>query len=186
MVKGRSYVPKLRKKVMKTMTYIRSKIYEMICNGATMEEITNVTGKNETFVRFVISDIRQRGREMGFEIKFENLTYKKITNDLSIPTKLHEPSRENNYYFETDEGITALDGFLYFANSSDLMDHFQSLYKCTADEIEFSNEYKGGHMFKKHTGLISQTFCNNHNSKFGLDDPDFYKREGYEIDDLYY
>jgi len=63
---------------MKTMTYIRSKIYEMICNGATMEEITNVTGKNETFIRFVISEIRQRGREIGFEIKFENLTYKKV------------------------------------------------------------------------------------------------------------
>ena len=166
------------------MTYIRSKIYEMICNGATMEEMTNVTGKNETFVRFVISEIRQRGREMGFEIKFENLTYKKVTNDFSIPTKLHEPSRENNYYFETDEGI--YDGFLYFANSSDLMDHFQALYKCTADEIELSNEYKNGHMFKKHTGLISQTFCNNHNSKFGLDDPDFYKNSDYEIDDLYY
>ncbi len=166
------------------MTYIRSKIYEMICNGATMEEMTNVTGKNETFVRFVISEIRQRGREMGFEIKFENLTYKKVTNDFSIPTKLHEPSRENNYYFETDEGI--YDGFLYFANSRDLMDHFQALYKCTADEIELSNEYKNGHMFKKHTGLISQTFCNNHNSKFGLDDPDFYENSDYEIDDLYY
>ena len=50
----------------------------MICNGATMEEITNVTGKNETFIRFVISEIRQRGREIGFEIKFENLTYKKV------------------------------------------------------------------------------------------------------------
>ena len=63
---------------MKTMTYTRAKIYEMICNGATMEEMTNVTGKNETFVRFVISEIRQRGKETGFEIKFENLTYKKV------------------------------------------------------------------------------------------------------------
>ena len=122
-------------------------------------------------IRSVISQIRERGREMGFEIKFENLTYKKVI-------------RENNYYFETDEGI--YEGFLYFANESDLMDHFQALYKCTANEIEFSNEYKNGHMFKKHTGKIDQDFCKNHNSKFGLDDPDFYKNSDYEIDDLYY
>jgi len=143
----------------------------MICNGATMEEITNVTGKNERFVRYVISEIRQRGREMGFEIKFENLTYKKVT-------------RENNYYFETDEGI--YEGFLYFANESDLMDHFQALYNCTANDIEFSTEYKLGHMFKQHTGTIDQDFCKNHNSRFGLDDPDFYKNSDHEIDDLYY
>ena len=32
----------------------------------------------------------------------------------------------NNYYFETDEGI--YEGFLYFANESDLMDHFQEKF----------------------------------------------------------
>ena len=41
-------------------------------------KMANVAVKNETFVRFVISEIRQRGKETGFEIKFENLTYKKV------------------------------------------------------------------------------------------------------------
>jgi hypothetical protein len=94
-----------------------------------------------------------------------------------------------NYYFETDEGMlgeSALWGSsFYFANLSDLMDHFQSLYKCTSNEIEFSDEYKNGDMFKKHIGLIDKEFCKNHNAKFGLNDLNFYKNSDHEINDLY-
>lgn len=77
----------------------------------------------------------------------------------------------NNYYFSTDEGITEYpyNQWFYFANESDLMDHFQALYKCTANEIEFSYPFQQGEMFKKHNGSIDQAFCKNHNAQVAGD-----------------
>ena len=44
------------------------------------------------------------------------------------------------------------------------MDHFQFLYKCTAIEIEFCDDYKLGLMFTEHEGTIDKQFCDNHNA----------------------
>lgn len=71
----------------------------------------------------------------------------------------------NNYYFSTEEGTDyPYNQCFYFANESDLMDHFQALYKCTANEIEFSYSFKQGEMFTKHNGSIDKQFCDNHNA----------------------
>ena len=71
----------------------------------------------------------------------------------------------SNYYFSTEEGTEyPYNQRFYFANESDLMDHFQALYKCTANEIEFSYPFKQGEMFTKHNGSIDKQFCDNHNA----------------------
>ena len=54
------------------MTYTKSTIFMMVRDGATLNELTNATGRDGAFIRFVISEIRSR----GFEITFSNNTYK--------------------------------------------------------------------------------------------------------------
>lgn len=54
------------------MTYTKSTIFMMVRDGATLNELINATGRNGTFIRSVISQIRSR----GFEITFSNNTYK--------------------------------------------------------------------------------------------------------------
>ena len=71
-------------------------------------------------------------------------------------------------YYSTDIGTANWAGpmcsdILYFSNSSDLMDHLQAMYKCTANEIEFSAECRNGELFTKHDGSIDAQFCENHN-----------------------
>ena len=75
-------------------------------------------------------------------------------------------------YYSTDVGTYCSwygTSELYFANSSDLMDHLQDMFNCTADEIEFSVEWRDGELFKKHNGSIDAQFCNNHNKSTGID-----------------
>ena len=72
-------------------------------------------------------------------------------------------------YYSTDIGTATWAGplcsdILYFSNSSDLMDHLQAMYKCTANEIEFSSEWRDGELFTKHNGSIDAQFCQNHNN----------------------
>ena len=71
-------------------------------------------------------------------------------------------------YYSTDIGTAnwaspLCSDILYFVNSSDLMDHLQKMYNCTADEIEFSAEWRNGELFAKHNGSIDAQFCENHN-----------------------
>ena len=71
-------------------------------------------------------------------------------------------------YYSTRIGIPTWLGpictdVLYFANSSDLMDHLQVMYNCTANEIEFSTEWRNGELFTEHNGSIDTQFCENHN-----------------------
>lgn len=66
-------------------------------------------------------------------------------------------------FYETDIGATYPTYTLYFANSSDLMDHLQDCFNCTANEIEFSNAWRNGDLFTKHDGNIDQAFCDHHN-----------------------
>jgi len=54
------------------MSYTKSTIFMMVRDGATLNELTNATGRDGAFIRFVISEIRSR----GFEITFSNNTYK--------------------------------------------------------------------------------------------------------------
>jgi len=72
-------------------------------------------------------------------------------------------------YYSTDVGTYHGTIVLYFANSSDLMDHLQAMYKCTANEIEFSVEWRDGELFTKHNGSIDAQFCENHNKLHGID-----------------
>jgi len=68
-------------------------------------------------------------------------------------------------YYSTEYGTEyPYNQCFYFANESDLMDHFQYLYKCTANEIEFSDDYKRGLMVTEHQGSIDKQFCDNHNA----------------------
>jgi len=73
-------------------------------------------------------------------------------------------------YYSTDVGTATWAGpmcsdILYFSNSSDLMDHLQAMYKCTANEIEFSAEWNvRGQLFHEHNGSIDAQFCQNHNN----------------------
>jgi len=55
------------------MTYTKTKIFTMICQGATLTELMNETGRSATFIRSVISQIRQR----DIQITFSNNTYKR-------------------------------------------------------------------------------------------------------------
>lgn len=57
------------------MTYTRSKIYTMLTQGATMEQLMNETGRSQSFIRSVISQIRERGTDVGFRITIKNSTY---------------------------------------------------------------------------------------------------------------
>ena len=57
------------------MTYVRTKIYTMLRQGATMEQLMNETGRSQSFIRSVISQIRERGTDVGFRITIENSTY---------------------------------------------------------------------------------------------------------------
>ena len=57
------------------MTYTRTKIYMMLKEGATMEKLVNETGRSQSFIRSVISQIRERGTDVGFRITIENSTY---------------------------------------------------------------------------------------------------------------
>ena len=89
----------------------------------------------------------------------------------------------SNYYFSTEEGTEyPYNQCFYFANESDLMDHFQALYKCTANDIEFSYSFKQGEMFKKHNGSIDQAFCKNHNSQIAGDLNDLYENFHSELE----
>ena len=72
-------------------------------------------------------------------------------------------------YYSTDIGTYHGSSKLYFANASDLMDHLQAMYKCTANEIEFSAEWRNGELFTKHNGSIDTQFCDNHNKSTGID-----------------
>lgn len=58
------------------MTYLHTKIYYMLKDGSTMEQMIKETGRNQSFIRLVISRIRQLGHDVGFRITFENSTYK--------------------------------------------------------------------------------------------------------------
>jgi hypothetical protein len=66
-------------------------------------------------------------------------------------------------FYKTDIGASYPDYTLYFANSSDLMDHLQECFKCTADEIEFSDAWRDGELFTAHQGNIDKSFCDFHN-----------------------
>lgn len=57
------------------MTYLHTKIYTMLTQGATMEQLINETGRSQSFIRSVISQIRERGVDVGFRITIENSTY---------------------------------------------------------------------------------------------------------------
>jgi hypothetical protein len=72
-------------------------------------------------------------------------------------------------YYSTDVGTYHGNYVLYFANLSDLMDHLQAMYKCTANEIEFSVEWRDSELFTKHNGSIDAQFCENHNKSHGID-----------------
>ena len=81
-----------------------------------------------------------------------------LKEKFSIPQKI-------NHYYSTEYGTSyPYNQCFYFVNESDLMDHFQFLYKCTANEIEFSDDYKLGLMFTEHDGTIYKQFCDNHNA----------------------
>jgi hypothetical protein len=43
------------------------------------------------------------------------------------------------------------------------------MYKCTANEIEFSVEWRDSELFTKHNGSIDAQFCENHNKSHGID-----------------
>jgi|TARA_R100000458_G_C8154983_1_gene161264 hypothetical protein len=47
----------------------------MLKDGSTMEQMIKETGRNQSFIRLVISRIRQLGYEVGFRITIENSTY---------------------------------------------------------------------------------------------------------------
>ena len=47
----------------------------MLTQGATMEQLVNETGRSQSFIRSVISQIRERGTDVGFRITIENSTY---------------------------------------------------------------------------------------------------------------
>ena len=88
-------------------------------------------------------------------------------------------------YYSTEYGISyPYNQCFYFANESDLMDHFQALYKCTANEIEFSDDYKLGLMFTKHNGTIDKQFCDNHNSQIAGDLNKLYENSDRCAEDL--
>ena len=72
-------------------------------------------------------------------------------------------------YYSTDVGTYSCRSILYFASASDLMDHLQAMYNCTADELEFSAEWHDGALFTKHNGSIDTQFCDNHNKSTGID-----------------
>ena len=55
------------------MTYTKAKIFTMICKGATLTELMNETERSATFIRSVISQIRQR----DIQITYSNDTYKR-------------------------------------------------------------------------------------------------------------
>jgi hypothetical protein len=69
-------------------------------------------------------------------------------------------------HYETEIGSHSFNKpvILYFANYSDLLDHLQNCFNATADEIEFSYEYKIGLLFSEKNGSIDKHFCDNHNS----------------------
>tara|TARA_R100001163_G_scaffold13349_1_gene12336 strand:+ start:2244 stop:2441 length:198 start_codon:yes stop_codon:yes gene_type:complete len=57
------------------MTYTRTKIYTMLKGGSTMEQLMSETGRSQSFIRSVISQIRERGTDVGFRITIENSIY---------------------------------------------------------------------------------------------------------------
>ena len=68
------------------------------------------------------------------------------------------------YFYTTDvgtyEGETA-----FFSGDSELLNHLQNVYQCTADELEFSQAWKDGELFEEHVGRISRKFCKDWNSR---------------------
>ena len=91
-----------------------------------------------------------------------------------MPSPIQKSGTKTMTYYSTDIGTATWAGplcsdILYFANSSDLMDHLQAMYKCTANEIEFSVEWSDGELFTKHNGSIDAQFCENHNKSHGID-----------------
>jgi len=66
-------------------------------------------------------------------------------------------------FYKTDIGSTYPTYTLYFADSSDLMDHLQNVFQVTADEIEFSQAWRNGDLFTAHNGNIDKAFCDYHN-----------------------
>jgi hypothetical protein len=74
-------------------------------------------------------------------------------------------------FYKTD--IDAIGyGYFYFANKSDLMDHLQQAFNCTADEIEFSDAWRLGDdsdfgaLYTTHDGNVDKAFCDFHNSSY--------------------
>ena len=50
------------------------------------------------------------------------------------------------------------------------MGYLQDMFNCTADEIEFSVEWRNRQLFTEHNGSIDAQFCENHNKgKIDLD-----------------
>ena len=86
-----------------------------------------------------------------------------------MPSPIQKSGTKTMTYYSTDIGTYHGTSELYFANSSDLMDHLQAMYKCTANEIEFSVEWSDGELFTKHNGSIDAQFCENHNKSHGID-----------------
>ena len=76
-------------------------------------------------------------------------------------------------FYKTDIGAFAYDYF-YFANLSDLLDHLQECFQCTADEIEHSDAWfygdasNFGSLFTVHNGNIDKAFCDFHTPKYSV------------------
>ena len=66
-------------------------------------------------------------------------------------------------FYKTNISASYPDYTLYFANSSDLMDHLQNVFQVTANEIEFSDAWRDGELFTAHQGNIDKSFCDFHN-----------------------
>ena len=61
-------------------------------------------------------------------------------------------------FYQTEIGASYPTYTLYFADSSDLMDHLQNILKLTANEIEFSNAWRNGELHTKHYGTLIKPF----------------------------
>ena len=76
-------------------------------------------------------------------------------------------------FYKTDIGAFGYDYF-YFASLSDLLDHLQECFQCTADEIEHSDAWfygdasNFGSLFTVHNGNIDKAFCDFHNPKYSV------------------
>jgi hypothetical protein len=66
------------------------------------------------------------------------------------------------YFYTTTVGTTNNET-AFFRGINELLDHLQNVYQCTADELEFSQAWKDGELFKEHVGTLSNEFCESWN-----------------------